>query len=111
MGTRIVEAMHRYHKEFASWPTGTHAEIVRALRGANEKSVIFLEVPDEILNEAGEIPDPWGSAYRILTDPKTQRARVHSAGPDGLFAHSAARSDDHISHWTAGTIGIPGLPF
>ena len=111
MGTRIVEAMHRYHKEFASWPTGTHAEIVRALRGANERSIIFLEVPDEILNEAGEIPDPWGNTYRILTDPKTQRARVHSAGPDGHFAHSAARSDDHISHWTAGTMGIPGLPF
>jgi hypothetical protein len=110
MSTRITEAMHKFHKEFGAWPSGTHAEIVGALRGANEKSIVFLDLPDARLTEAGEIPDPWGTPYRILTDAKTGRARVHSAGPDGVFALSSG-SDDHISHWNAGTMGIPGLPF
>ena len=55
--------------------------------------------------------DPWGTPYRILTDAKTQRTRLHSAGPDGVFASPAVRSDDYISHWNAGTTDISGLPF
>ena len=111
MSTQITAAMHRFHKEFGRWPNGTHAEIVRALRGENDKSLVLLDLPQEKLTDGGEIPDPWGTPYRILADPMTQRARVHSAGPDGEFAQSSARSDDHVSHWSAGTTGIPGLPF
>jgi len=111
MSTRIAGAMHKFRKEFGYWPAGTQAEIVRILRGANDKSLVFLDVPDEKLNENGEITDPWGTPYRILTDAKTQRTRLHSAGPDGVFASPAVRSDDYISHWNAGTTDISGLPF
>jgi hypothetical protein len=111
MSARITDAMHRFHKEFGYWPEGSHAEVVRVLRGENEKGHVFLDLPAEKLTAEGEIPDPWGTPYRIFADAKTQRARVHSAGPDGVFADASARSDDHVSHWSAGTAGIPGLPF
>ena len=111
MSTKLIEAMHRYHKEYGRWASGSHAEVIRALRGDNEKGIVFLEVPDEQLNENEELRDPWGTPYRLSVDPKTQRARVHSAGPDGKFQDVVIRSDDHVSHWSAGTTGIPGLPF
>jgi hypothetical protein len=110
VSTRITEAMQKFRKEFGYWPVGTHAEIVRTVRGENDKGIVFLEMPEEKLTEQGEVPDPWGTPYRILIDAKMGRARVHSAGPDGVFASSSG-SDDHISHWNAGATGIPGLPF
>ena len=110
-GSRVIDAMHRYRKEYGHWPSGTQAEIIQALRGDNEKAIVFLDLPAEQLTAGGELPDPWGTPYRIAADPQSKWARVHSAGPDGVFDESSGRSDDHVSRWSASSLGIPGLPF
>jgi hypothetical protein len=110
-GMKVVDAMTRHYKEYGEWPAGSHADVIKTLRGENAKGIVFLEVAHGSVTESGELVDPWGTPYRLSIDQRTRRATVHSAGPDRTFQPVHERADDYVSSQGAAAGGIPGLPF
>jgi hypothetical protein len=86
-----------YLEEYEQLPTGTNEEIFARLRGDNPRRIVFLDCAPEILNDAGELVDPWGRPFQILLDEKAHKARIKSAGADGLFNAGGRRGDDYDS--------------
>ena len=69
--------------------------MVKALKGANPKSVIILVGRKEELNAKGEFIDPWGTALRIYFADNT--VLVRSAGPNRRFDDSTVQdADDYL---------------
>ncbi len=86
-------ALRAYYSEFGTAPTGTNAEIIRVLLGANPRKIVFFEPSPKQLNAAGELFDPWGVPYRIDTsDPA--KPRIYSFGPNKQDDGDAPKSDD-----------------
>ena len=111
-GAQLAQAMTNYFKEYGVWLAGPHADMIAALRGANPKQRVFLKVSPQALNARGELTDPWGTPYRVTVIAASGRTQVHSAGPDGVFDHAGARTDDQIAtSGVDGAGGLPGLPF
>jgi hypothetical protein len=110
-GMKVFDALTRHHKEYAKWPAGGHAEMIKTLRGDNPKGIVFLDVPHESVTNSGELTDPWGTPYRLSIDQRSRRVTVHSAGPDRRFQPLHERSDDYVSAQGAAGGGLPGLPF
>lgn len=109
MARQIEDAVTKHYQEYADWPPGEHANTIKALRGENPKGIVFFTVGDESVNADGELPDPWGTPYRISIDHETHRVNVISAGPDHVFQHANSRHSDDVRGQAAG--GVPGLPF
>jgi hypothetical protein len=94
MGKKLLEAFEAYHAEYDAYPDGSPAEIGRALRGDNEKQIVFLQGPEQSHNEDGELLDPWGTPFKITFDAETQKPLIHSAGKNRLFEE---HGDDYRS--------------
>jgi hypothetical protein len=77
---RLKAAMDYYRGDFGAYPTGSNADIVRALTSRNSRLQVIMEVAPESLNERGEYIDPWNSPYVILVT--TQELTLYSHGPD-----------------------------
>jgi hypothetical protein len=76
----IALNLRNYGQRFGGNPTGTNAEIVAALRGANPARANYL--PQNVrLNEKGEIVDPWGTPWFFHSNSATD-TEIRSAGPD-----------------------------
>jgi hypothetical protein len=73
-------------------PTGTNAEITRALNGGNPKQARLLPEGQSI-NANGELIDRWGRPYFFHQLSRTD-TEVRSAGPDGVMW----TDDDVIAH-------------
>jgi hypothetical protein len=99
-------ALEEYREEFGHYPEGTSGEIMRALRGGNEKGRIFFDCPREALNDHGELLDPWGTPFRITYDPALKTPHIHSAGPNLISEERSAiawmASDDFFHPATVG---------
>lgn len=90
---QLKVALKAYYSEFATAPTGTHAEIIRVLLGANPRKIVFFEPGRKQLNDAGELVDPWEMPYRIDTsDPA--KPRIYSFGPNKQDEGETSQSDD-----------------
>jgi hypothetical protein len=75
-----------YRQDHGDYPRGNLAGIARLLRGEtvdgqNVERLDYIEVTGPELNGAGELVDPWGTPYRIITEP---RLVVYSCGPNRL---------------------------
>jgi hypothetical protein len=77
----VALQLRNFGLRFGGNPTGSNAEIVKALNGANEKRAIYLP-SNAKLNEKGELLDPWGKPYFFHSNSATE-TEVRSAGPDG----------------------------
>ena len=89
-------AFHQYRTHVGSYPTGTPAEIAKALlEGANPKKIIIVAVKKADLNAKGEIMDPWGTPLKIYF--ANNEVIIRSAGPNKQFEDSKAPvSDDYF---------------
>jgi len=88
----LFASLQKYKEYVGSYPVGSNAEVVKALKGANPKSVIILTGRKEGLNEKGEFIDPWGTALRIYFADNT--VLVRSAGPNRRFDDSTVLEAD-----------------
>jgi hypothetical protein len=60
----LFAGLQKYKEVVGSYPVGSNADVVQALKGKNPKSVIVLVGRKTELNEKGEYVDPWGTALR-----------------------------------------------
>ena len=89
-------ALRQYKEKFGTYPTGTTADICKALTGHNQESIVFLDFPKKIIASNGSFLDPWGTPYEIYLSESGPLIR--SAGKDHVFAERYVRwSDDYYS--------------
>lgn len=89
-------ALKAFHVTYASYPAGNLAQISASLRGTNRQEWVFLNVPGQSLNDAGELLDGWKHPLRIiLTNPAGPV--VYSVGPNGRDDGGAPGSDDLVA--------------
>ena len=94
----LALALTGFAQEHQRYPQGTPAHIAALLRGENvagqnPKKLDYIEAGSHEINAAGEFIDPWGTPYRISTDPAV---RVYSCGPNRLDEQG---SGDDIASW------------
>ena len=91
----LFASLQKYKEYVGSYPVGSNSDVVKALKGANPKSVIILVGRKEELNEKGEFIDPWGTPLRIYFADNT--VLVRSAGPNRRFDDSTVQdADDYL---------------
>jgi len=84
----LFEALQKYKENVGSYPSGSNAEIAKALKGKNSKNIIILVGRKTDLNEKGEFVDPWNTALRFYFSDSG--IMVRSAGPNRRFDDSTA---------------------
>lgn len=80
----LVLALDGFAHEHGEYPTGTTAQVCAMLRGENidgqnPKRLDYVSAELSEMNAAGEFVDPWGTPYRLTTNPY---ARAYSCGPN-----------------------------
>ena len=94
---QICIALKHHAAEYGSMPSGNHAQILSALRGANPLNIVFLDVAPKRSNANGEYLDPWGTPFHIDTsNPAFPWA--YSFGHDTRDNGGSPGSDD-IPSW------------
>jgi hypothetical protein len=88
----MFEALQKYKENVGSYPVGSNADIVKALKGKNAKNVIILMGRKTELNEKGEFVDQWKTPLRIYFSDNG--ILVRSAGPNQRFDDSTAMDCD-----------------
>lgn len=77
----IALNIRHFGQRFGGNPSGTNAEIVKALTGDNAAHATYLPAELRNLNDKGELLDQWGTPYFFHCDSATE-TEVRSAGPD-----------------------------
>lgn len=92
----LFEAFHKYKQIVGKYPSGSNAEITKAIReGNNEKKLMILAVKDSQLNAKGEIVDPWGTPLKIYF--AQTEVLIRSAGPNKQFEDAKNKlTDDYF---------------
>jgi hypothetical protein len=80
----IKVAMEGYVSKYASYPTGTQAQIVKTLCGNNPQRYEFLDIHILKFNSREECLDPWGTPLAINFS-STNSFVISSAGPDKIW--------------------------
>lgn len=88
----LFEALQKYKENVGSYPSGSNADIARALKGKNSKNIIILVGRKTDLNEKGEFVDPWKTPLRIYFSDNG--ILVRSAGPNRRFDDSTTMDCD-----------------
>ena len=88
----LFAGLQKYKEYVGSYPVGSNAEVVKALKGANPKSVIILVGRKNEINEKGEFVDPWGTPMKIYFSDNG--VLVRSAGPNRRFDDSNVQNAD-----------------
>ena len=96
-GQELIRVLDAYRTEYEQFPTGSNEEVFAKLRGENPRRIVFLDCAPEVLNDAGELIDPWGRPFRITVGEDAMTAKVESAGADGVFGAASGKSDDYDS--------------
>jgi hypothetical protein len=94
--TNIVTTLKAYYTEYGVMPSGGNAQITDALRGRNQKHIVYLELPQNSLDEHHQFIDPWRTPYRIGISKdgfpwtylfgKNKRDDGGAAGSDGIVS-------------------------
>ena len=89
---KLIEGLQQYKEFFKRYPTGTTADISKALSGQAEGGVIILATASSDKNDKGEIVDPWGTPLQFYFSHNG--VLIRSAGPNKVFEDSRTSSDD-----------------
>ena len=92
---KLIEGLQQYKEFFKQYPTGTTAEISKALSGQAEGAagkVIILATASADKNDKGEIVDPWGTALQFYFSHNS--VLIRSALLNKVFEDSRTASDD-----------------
>ena len=93
----ITAAVRAYHQEFGTVPHESPAELIKSLRGANPKNIVFLAFEPERFSSSGEFLDAWGTPFHINVSDSLH-PRVHSSGRNRKDEQGQEGSDD-IVNW------------
>jgi hypothetical protein len=95
---QLQAAVRAFVTEYGVAPKGDAAAIMAALRGGNERRIVFFEAPTQFLNAKGEFLDRWGERFRFdLRDDANPR--IWSTGRNRRDEDGAVGTDD-IATWT-----------
>src|ERR1041385_5613290 len=89
---KLIQGLQQYKEFFKRYPSGTTAEISKALSGQAEGGVVILATASSDKNDKGEIVDPWGTPLQFYFSHNG--VLIRSAGPNKVFEDSRTSSDD-----------------
>lgn len=92
----VLTALKAYATEYGYSLTGNPVQMFAALRGNNQRKIIFFEVRSDRFNAQGELIDPWDTPYRFDLS-KPDAPRIWSCGPNRKDEGGAEGSDDIVS--------------
>ncbi len=90
----LFTGLQEYKEHVGTYPTGSNAQVVKALRGQNQKNIIILVNRKNELNDKGEVMDTWGTPLRLYFSDTS--VLIRSAGPNGRFENSVAPECDDL---------------
>jgi hypothetical protein len=91
----LFDGLQKFKEYTGAYPTGSNAEIAKALQGGNPKKVTVLVGRKLEMSAKGEYIDPWGNPLRFYFSDTS--VLIRSAGPNGRFDESTAMEfDDYI---------------
>ena len=79
--TKVQAMLRDYRTRMGENPVGSNAEIMKALMGANSAGAKLGPPEGQVVNEAGELLDMWGTPI-FFHQLSKKTMEVHSAGPD-----------------------------
>src|ERR1041385_6048348 len=63
---KLIQGLQQYKECFKRYPSGTTAEISKALSGQTDEKVMIMATKDSQKNDKGEIVDPWGTPIQFF---------------------------------------------
>ena len=91
---KLIQGLQQYREFFKKYPSGTTAEISKALSGQAEEKVVILVTKDSQKNDKGEIVDPWGTPIQFFFSHNA--VLIRSAGPNRSFEDSRSATCDDL---------------
>ncbi len=91
---RLIQGLQQYREFFKRYPSGTTAEISKALSGQAEGNVVIMATRDSQKNDKGEIVDPWGTPIQFFFSHNA--VMIRSAGPNRSFEDSRSITCDDL---------------
>lgn len=91
---RLIQGLQQYKEFFKHYPTGTSAEISKALSGQGTSNVVIYATASAKKNDKGEIVDTWGSTIQFYFTHNA--VLIRSAGPNKVWEDSRFASSDDL---------------
>ena len=91
---KLIQGLQQYREFFKRYPSGTTAEISKALSGQTEEKVMIMATKDSQKNDKGEIVDPWGTPIQFFFSHNA--VLIRSAGPNKSFEDSRSATCDDL---------------
>ena len=91
---RLIQGLQQYREFFKRYPSGTTAEISKALSGQAEGGVVIMATKNSQKNDKGEIVDPWGTTLQFFFSHNA--VLIRSAGPNKSFEDSRTATCDDL---------------
>ena len=89
---RLIQGLQQYKEFFKHYPTGTTADISKALSGQAEGKVVIFATASAKKNDKGEIVDTWGTPIQFYFSHDA--VMIRSAGPNKVWEDSRYASSD-----------------
>jgi len=91
---RLIQGLQQYKEFFKRYPTGSSADISKALSGQAESKVVIFATASAKKNDKGEIVDTWGTAIQFYFSHDA--VMIRSAGPNKVWEDSRYPSSDDL---------------
>ena len=91
---KLIQGLQQYREFFKRYPSGTTAEISKALSGQTEEKVVIMATKNSQKNDKGEIVDPWGTTIQFFFSHNA--VLIRSAGPNKFFEDSRSATCDDL---------------
>jgi len=91
---KLIQGLQQYKEFFKRYPSGTTAEISKALSGQAEGGVMIMATKNSQKNDKGEIVDPWGTTIQFFFSHNA--VLIRSAGPNKSFEDSRSTTCDDL---------------
>jgi hypothetical protein len=91
---KLIQGLQQYKEFFKRYPSGTTAEISKALSGQAEGGVVIMATKNSQKNDKGEIVDPWGTTIQFFFSHNA--VLIRSAGPNKSFVDSRTATCDDL---------------
>ena len=91
---KLIQGLQQYKEFFKRYPSGTTAEISKALSGQAEGGAVIMATKNSQKNDKGEIVDPWGTTIQFFFSHNA--VLIRSAGPNKFFEDSRSTTCDDL---------------
>ena len=91
---KLIQGLQQYREFFKRYPSGTTAEISKALSGQTEEKVVIMATKNSQKNDKGEIVDPWGTPIQFFFSHNA--VLIRSGGPNKSFEDSRSATCDDL---------------